>query len=199
MKPTKGYYTIDIPTKPYLKKYLQSLYGDPLTFSRDDYFGSTLTGYLQRKFYSQNEKELTYRKFDTFSTTLTVHMPAWWLTESHFGTDIPEDNIIFLNKHFENLFEEKLVTFTMSLGMANVNVKTALELFCKMHNIEIDVDITYDALKQKHYRGRKKSKKLYCVSVTPKVQFQTPAVVHQTVFETYNISSSPLSFSKPST
>ena len=169
-----GYYTIAVPTKPYLKKYLQSLYGKPMIFDRDNYFGTSLVGYLERKFFTRQSETISYRHFDEFTAALIISMPSWWIIRTHFATDIPTGNVIYINKHFEERFEEDLVKFCLVLQLGGVEVKQALETFCAMHEIELDVDMTFEAIKQKHYRARKKFKNLYCKSVTPKMKVIRP-------------------------
>src|SRR4051812_9454892 len=110
---SNGFYTIAIPTKPYLKKFLQSLYGTPTIFDRDNYFGTSLIGYLERKFFTRQSNSVSYRHFDNFTTPIVISMPSWWLGQTHFATDIPQGNVIYINKHFEERFEEDLVKFTM--------------------------------------------------------------------------------------
>lgn len=176
-----SYYTIGIPTKPYLKKYFQTLYGKPIVFDRDNYFGTSLTGYLERKFFTRQSADLKYRHFDNFCDVLIVHMPGWWLKQSHFATDIPVGNVIAINKHFEERFEEDLVKFVRVMQLAGIQIKSALEKFLEAHDIEVDEDITYDAIKKKHQRKREKFNKLYCKSVPSKLKVVKPS------FEAFDI------------
>lgn len=150
----KSHFGITIPTKPYLSKYLQSLYGSPIVFSTKNYFGTSLLGYLTTRMYFQAET-MTHQKFDSFNTFMSVQLPRHWLYQYKFKTQIPKCNIIYLNKHFEERFEEDLTRFCILYTQQGGQIKNALEAFCKNHSIEIDDDITYDALKQKEYRARK--------------------------------------------
>ena len=185
MEHLKGYYSIALPCKPYMKKYLQSLYGKPLIFDRENYFGTSLLGYLQRKFFTRQAASISYRHFDNFSDVIPVHMPGWWQKQTHFPTDIPDGNVIYINKHFEERFEEDLVKFVMSLAMVGVPIKISLEAFCQMHDITFDEDITYEAIKQKHYRAAKNFKKLYCKSVTKKMKVIAPSFSRDSIVSLY--------------
>lgn len=156
--PLKSHFGITIPTKPYLSKYLQSLYGSPIVFSTKNYFGTSLLGYLTTRMYFQAET-ITHQKFDSFNTFMNVHLPMHWLYQYKFKTQIPKCNVIYLNKHFEERFEEDLSRFCSMHAKQGMQIKDALELFCRIHSIEIDEDITYDALKQKEYRSRKEIQK----------------------------------------
>ena len=150
-----AHYSITIPTKPYLKKYIESLYGKPVVFTQDNYFGMSLTGFLNRKFFVRHNESITHKRFDEFSAGLQLYFPRWWITQSHFGTDLPKMNIIYLNKTFEERLEEDLSRHCIILDLIGIQIKDSIEDFCKMHCIEIDEDITMDALKKKEYRFRK--------------------------------------------
>ncbi|MBC7428908.1 MAG: hypothetical protein H7336_09875, partial [Bacteriovorax sp.] len=139
------HYSITIKTKPYLCNYLHSLYGNPIVFTQDNYFGMTVQGFLIRKFFKRHNNEITYRRFDKFDTDLNIFFPKWWKEQSHFGTHIPTMNIIYINKLFEKRFEEDLAKHCMLLDMCGVYTKKAIEDFCNMHNIEIDKDIKMNA------------------------------------------------------
>jgi hypothetical protein len=156
------YFSIEIPTKPYLKQYLESLYGDPITFSTDNYFGISLLGFLEKKFYRKQTEAITHRQVDRFTSPLKVLLPKWWLTKSDFGTEIPEKNIILLNKLFEERFEEDLCKHCLLFAAVGVEIKIVIEEFCRIHNIEIETHITAEALKKKEYRYRiSKQKEFY--------------------------------------
>lgn len=86
---------------------------------------------------------------------MDVHFPRYWAYQYKFKTQLPKCNIIYLNKHFEERFEEDLYKFCLVQTASGMQIKNALEAFCKLHHIEIEEDITYDALKQKEYRKRK--------------------------------------------
>jgi hypothetical protein len=83
----KGHFTLTIPTKPYLAKYLYTLFGRPIVFTTNNYFGTTLLGYLTTRIYMQNEAHFTYRKFDEFNTPLQVFLPSYWLRNYQYKTE----------------------------------------------------------------------------------------------------------------
>src|SRR5690349_15067300 len=104
----KDHFELVIPTKPYLAKFLQTRFGKlgkPIIFTTENYFGTTLLGFITTRNYRQNEAHISHRKFDEFNTPLSVYLPSYWLTNYKYKTEIPRVNIIYLNKHFEELFE----------------------------------------------------------------------------------------------
>lgn len=173
-----GYYTIALPTKPYIKKYLQSLYGSPLIFDRENFFGTSILGFLDKRFYTHQSTSLSYRHFDNFSAILVINMPGWWVKQASIMLHMTEGNMINLNKHFENRFEEDLVKFCIPLTVAGLEIKKSIELFCKIHDVKIgeesDDDITFDSILQKHKRKRKKLHKIYCKFEPPKKLIAKP-------------------------
>lgn len=158
MNPNHDYFPILIPTKRYIKKYLQSIYGKghakEIVINTSHYFGMAILGFLDRTYYAREKKELVHQKFDVFDANLTLKAPKWWLTQKKFGSDLTKQNIIYINKLFEERFEEDMSKFCALYHTVGVERKDALEEFCKLHDIEIDVDITMEAITKKEYRYR---------------------------------------------
>jgi hypothetical protein len=102
-------------------------------------------------------------KFDQFilivSSCLDVKNDKWEVAQV--------GNISYLNKHFEEKFEEELCRHCFLLNLFGIEIKEALEDFCKRQNIEIEEDITYEALKKKEYRERKKLEEKLSKAVLP--------------------------------
>lgn len=155
----KSHFGITIPTKPYLSKYLQALYGSPIVFTTRTYFGTSLLGYLNTRLYTQHES-LTFQKFNTFSCNLQVMLPNYWVNERKYMIYLTQTNIIYLNKHFEEKFEEDLYRFCLLQTSKGMQRQKTIELFCNLHNIELDQDISLDALIKKEFRQRKQVEKL---------------------------------------
>lgn len=152
----KDYFHFSFVTKPYLAKYLQTLYGSPIVFEIDNYFGTTLYAFLTKKVFYLKETKIEHRKFDQFTTKLDVYLPSYWLRNAKYRTDLTRENIIYINKHFEERFEEDLIKHCHVLSLFGIEFQEAMEDFCKQFDIEIDEDITFEALKKKEYRERKK-------------------------------------------
>lgn len=162
MKMLAGYFPISLPTKPYLKPYLETLYGNPVIINTQNTFGVIVHSLLTRPRRLHEKKEIiSYRVFDKFDTQMKVYLPKWWLEKYEVGHTLEEEQIISLNKFFEERFEEDLTTFCKLSIVYKVEIKKSLEDFCMRHRIEIEEHITYDALKQKEYRARKASEKMF--------------------------------------
>ncbi|MEJ7830818.1 MAG: hypothetical protein WKF91_21615 [Segetibacter sp.] len=152
----RKHFELTIPTKPYLKKYLQALYGEPLFFTINNHFGICIAAFLWRPIQFHHRKELLKIRTDKFEDKLTINLPMAFLTARQSGFYISDNHIITLNKLFENRFEEDLWRFCMAMNLRKRETKDAIEDFCYVYKISIDDDITFEALKKKEWRFRKK-------------------------------------------
>jgi hypothetical protein len=152
----ENFFALTLNTKPFLKKYLQSLYGSPIIFSSNNCLGVILIGLLERPYKPhKNTEAIQYRVFDKYDCPIEIFLPKTFLTKYRYGHTLSDQHVITLNKFFENMFEEDLGKEMVLAGVYKVKLKKAMEEFCFRHLISIEEDITYDALKQKAYRYRK--------------------------------------------
>jgi hypothetical protein len=159
----KKHFDLTIQTKPYLKKYFQTLYGDvkqgkEIFFSTDNLFGICIAAFLFRPLKFHHRKEMLRLRTDKFDAAMNIHLPITILTERRGGFEISDQHTITINKLFEQRFEEDLWKFCLIENIKDVETKDALEKFCDLYNIVIDEDITYEAIKKKEWRYRKKMK-----------------------------------------
>jgi hypothetical protein len=194
----RGYLKVTIATKPYLKKYLQKLYGNPLTFSADNHFGICISAFLFRPatpgksekhptgqgddqkpretskantafnapliYKVHDAPKILRQRVDTFDSFMDIYLPKGILThkdnEAYVkvkgGFEISDQHTIILNKLFETKFAEELWKMTTIMNILGIETKDALIEICNTYGIVIDDDITFDALKQKEFRYRKK-------------------------------------------
>ena len=180
-----GYYKITIATKPYLKKYLQSLYGSPLSFQQDREFGMTIAAYLERPLRMKDtppaapiilncgdtmaatsapaplvlirtqQSELTMR-LDRFDSLVQINISKRSFTRYSGGLEIKPAHVIVINQLFDKRFTEELYKKSMLLNLLGLSWIDAYKAFCDQYKIEIPEDITMDALKKKENRFRKK-------------------------------------------
>lgn len=151
----EGLFSVTIATKPYLKKYLQHLYGCPLVFSTNNYFGISLAAFLTSPLSFHESAEVLHCRTDKFTDTIEIWFPDNF-KQKRKSFSITDRHTITFNKLFENRFSEDLYKWC-DLGMIyQVEFKKSMQDFCWRHNIEIPEDITYDAIKQKEWRYREK-------------------------------------------
>lgn len=155
----QNHFSLIIYTKPYLKKYLQSLYGNPIIFDKDNLFGVTIAAFLEKPLDFHVTKEELRCRTDKYTEKLEIFLPKTILTKRRStGYDLSDANTITLNKFFETRFTEDLARWC-ELGMVyKVEFKKNIEDFCHRYKIELEYDITFDAIKKKEYRLREKRK-----------------------------------------
>jgi hypothetical protein len=184
LKPKK-YFKVTLATKPYIKKYLQHEYGDNIILGTDDDLGLLIGAGLEKKFYSNEKKELIHRAFDKYTTECTIYLPIHFLTEYRYGMNLSEKNTVYINKYLEKNFKRELLWYCYVLSLADIEYKTALLQFCNLRNIEIDVDITMDNLQQMNYRTRKKEEEK--LNNSPQsLSVLVPKILQGTFFENMN-------------
>jgi hypothetical protein len=160
-------------TKPYLKKYFEKLYGDPLIFTTNNFFGVVFASLLERPLELKQSPDKIRMRVDVYDVLMEVHCPMTFLTRNIYGFEVKGEHVISINKLFEERFDEDLFRYCFPFSLTNdIERKEALELFSNAYGLEIDVDITFDALQKKEYRFRKNQESLF-----PKVSTQKQANV----------------------
>ena len=157
-KPKKSV-TIQLPTKPYLKKYIQAQYGNPVNFSTKNYFGLTVAISLKKPLRSQDSPAAKRIRFDSFTSSINIKAAPSFLSHYDYDLSISENQALTVNKLIEAKFEEELYQFCTALHLVGIETKDALQAFCNKYNIEIEEDIAFDTLKKKEYRFRKEVEK----------------------------------------
>lgn len=154
MKP--GTLSIRITTKPYLAQFIKAQYGSPVVLSNREMFGTIVLSLLQKNVClhkNLNEKHISLRSFTTYFECLA---PYTYLKS--FGVDLEDDQIIQLNRYFDDEFERQLYQFVQFNIQGDIRYKgyaRALYAFCKMYGIHVGDHITFEALKKTEYRFRK--------------------------------------------
>lgn len=154
-------YAIRIPTKTYLRKYITAKNSLDLTYNST--LGTIILCLLDKKSHNINmnekamESRLQYMN-DRITFTTSIN------TLFYKGLVLTTDKIIAINRYMENAFLEDLHHWcTKDLpGKAIIDrgwirgIDLSIESFAKNYGIELDVDISYDALKKAEYRYRKR-------------------------------------------
>ncbi len=153
----QNYYALVIPTKPYLKEYLYTLYGNPIYFNHENYFRKVLEALLERPGRTHKYiKEILYANHLNYTDGLEVYLPR---KESPRKQTLSPNSIIAINNLFEERFNEDLHKHLELAAIYKVERKKAIEEFCYQHHITIEDQISFGALKKKADRFREKKKK----------------------------------------
>jgi hypothetical protein len=177
MNKTNRLYTICIPTKAYLKKYIQVEYGTivgtPIKLDYLTTLGTLILCLLENDDFSINmnnskkESRIQYMN-DEINFTAPLN------TMRYKGHSLSKDRIIAINRHIENEFIREL-SFYCKTNLKNrawrPGIKEAIYSFCEKYGIDVEIDVTFEALKksESRYRERKekKSKNISQTSVPP--------------------------------
>ncbi len=156
------YFTVTIPVKSYVRKYIQSRYPNPMVLSLTNYLGTVIYSYLD-KHKTPNlvrggaaRTEIRYR---LLTDHIKVLIPRSQVHKHLIGFSIPHIKAVLINNLFEEKISEDLHTYCVVYEKAGLPRRKAIEDFCDDNNIEIDLDITYQAFKKAEYRHRKTLKK----------------------------------------
>jgi hypothetical protein len=166
MSTNPGHYTLNIPTKPYLAKFIARKYGDPIILSNHNLFGNIVFSLLQKEICTHFNLKKKHVRFRSFTDHLVCKAPLRYT--SSYGVDLTDDHIIQLNRYFENEFEESLhhhVKLSIKQEGRYKGYESALEAFAFDNGIVLEHHIAMDALKKMEYRFRKKKENILANSV----------------------------------
>lgn len=150
------YFTVTLPTKAYLKKYIEVLYGSPVVFNTNSFLGKVIALALDKSVYPEVNRTIIYKSFDRYDKMLHISLPRVWLEKYYYGTDIHPKKAVYINKLIEDKFNEELFQYCQLLDILNIERKDALLDFCLKYNLEIDEDITFETIKKMEFRFRQK-------------------------------------------
>jgi hypothetical protein len=159
-------YTVLLPTKAYLCRYVLTLYGqgtetvmiDPSTSFGDliiTKMASTLNCNLKPADYTAAISKM--------STALSLQLPAQWFRKLPLQGARPYDatikltphQVIRINRHLQNDFEQDLCDIVARAhNFMGIERQVAIECFAHNHGIRLEEDISFEALKKMEYRYR---------------------------------------------
>lgn len=120
-----------------------------------------MAAYLEKPLEFHHTKEQLRCRTDKYSEPLQIHLHKSILTKRRgLGFDISDASTISINKFFETRFNEDLKKWCELGTIYKVEYKKNIEDFCMRHRIELEYDITFEAIKKKEYRFRKKSEEI---------------------------------------
>lgn len=150
------FFTLRLPVKKYIQKYLTTLYGPTIPATMDTDIGfvvlNTMASRIEGKVARGYNKE--FSNFKSAIVTFTVPFHYFYLTKKELSIH----TCILLNRYFETKFLDELSSFISMRGIkGNGGYCKAIEEFASFYNIEIEEDISFDGLKKKEYRHRNKA------------------------------------------
>jgi hypothetical protein len=148
--------TVTLRCKPYLAKFVHSVYGSPLAADSNSLLGSYIYLCLSKNMYEN--RHLYHHKRAIPQSSIQIKISKWQFNS--IGFHIPEDKAISINSFIEKTFTEHLYNWCFVHTKKEVRFKgydDQIRSFAAHHNIVLDddnQDISFDALKKKEYRYR---------------------------------------------
>lgn len=148
-------YHLSVPTKAYIRKYFTVLYGHPIQLTHANDFGDTiLTKMISRPLCQVNKRVLNLSDRD-YNDTLRFQLPADFFYR--LETELTEQQVYNINRYLENCFKTDMLMVVCCAAFFGVEIRTSIEGFAKRYHIELEEDISYEALQKCYYRYRKSS------------------------------------------
>lgn len=145
-----------------MRKYIEVRYRQPMVISLNNYLGAVIYSYLELPNSSNRLKAnsaIIAGRYRLLTDYIRILIPRHQVHRANIGLCIPYANAVLVNNLFEEKIAEDMHTYCKSYGMCSKTQHQAIEDFCTHHNIDIDIDITYTALRKAEYRHKKKIEK----------------------------------------
>lgn len=172
-------YTVKIPTKPYLKKFVSKQYGLPFLIDYNSVFGMMLNTLLEKNNYRVLPLECRDKKLHSFTASIDIQKPSSYFLNYRNTLNPNSNSIILINRFLEILFTQELHHYCQKNIQQNTRYpgyQEAIQSYVQKMDIEIPEDITLDALIKAQYRYRKKLEEKSESFVLPKITGINPTL-----------------------
>lgn len=146
-------FTFILPSKTHIKKFITSTHGDPIKLDLKTDIGfvilNTLASRLDGKMSRGNIDLWQNRYIDKIIFKIPFHYLS--ITKR----ELTPATFILLNRYFENQFEKELTRFIDKSLSAGSTIKKGIENFMDQYGIDLEHDISYEAVKKAEWRNRK--------------------------------------------
>ncbi|HEU4574614.1 MAG TPA: hypothetical protein VFS36_06390 [Chitinophagaceae bacterium] len=163
-------YSVIIPTKTYLRKYIYCEHGFPLEINYNSTLGTLILCMLEKEVFtvkmSEAKKDMRIQYMnDQLEFTASLN------TMHYKGSGLSKDKIIAINRYIENSFVEDLhrhCKYHIKETSWRPGIKDAIYAFAESYGIDVETDISFEALKKAEFRYKKRleEKKLQKTLVT---------------------------------
>lgn len=154
------YVKFSIAIKPYVKKYIEVKYPQPIKLSTKTTIGHILFSILEKHTNPFKEsKDILYIRYQLLSDRIIMLLPTNAAHIHHNEFKASEPKSILINNFFEKKIREELFSFCDLHSTLKLTQRQAIEVFCKNYNIQLGIDIKFDAMRQAEFRYRKSFKK----------------------------------------
>lgn len=150
----KGYVSVVIPTKPYLKAWILNELGETPLMNYKHHIGSKLVDLLE---YKRNWRPNEYAPHN-YPAQLKVYISRF-VFQNH-GCHLNETNIIRFNSYLEEYFKSMVHWKLDVFVLLTENLDASMELLRDQLKLDEEV-FPYELLKKDYYRYRKKNGQLF--------------------------------------
>ena len=156
MKKMVKQFSVLIPTSVHIKKFLHKEYGNPIKIDCYTLMGIVIISLLEKQSFHVAMHEVDKKKkFSNYIVEVVCKAPLSMMKD--YGHCMSIDKVVQINRFYEKLFYEKLFLFVqhkLDKNKRKMGVQDAINEYCDIYGIDIDTDISYDAMKKAEYRNR---------------------------------------------
>lgn len=144
-KAEKRYWRVTMPTKKYLKKFIQFYNGEQPLLDNSTQFKAYAASMLS--FNTIRDKEYKPKNLFEMGHNAELTLLVSNRTFTHIGHTITFEKAMYINRMMAWEFSATLSLMVMNLHcVKKMPLQEALEKFCEVYGLEIDEDITMDNL-----------------------------------------------------
>ena len=136
-----------LPTHRYLKKFMDTEVGvsPDFTLTTENLYGLFLYNLLGHAQWKNGIRT-------TYNDQIKIIIPPGYVT--HNKHELTDSDIDYYNTFLYNQFNNEFINQMKLCDMFGLRHDKSIELFCARYKIELEVDITYEALKKRYQRYR---------------------------------------------
>jgi len=146
-------YTVTVPCKSYVKKYFTARYGEHIPLDHRDCFGDTILTKMISTPLARANKGVLHFQFKHHNAEIKFKVPTDFFFR--IETCLTPQQVYNINRYLENIFESELFLAIIIGHWYNVQQHKAIQSFCDKYKIELDEEISMDAMKKSFQRYKK--------------------------------------------
>ena len=145
------YLRVSIPTKTYLRKFIETYEGPAPVLDNSTLFRQVAFSFLEKSVI-RDENYKPKNLAETGHNDKLIMLVSE-RTFSHVGHSISLEKAMYINNYIKSDFDTKL-TYSILLQTITKHktIRKSAEFFCEAHGIEVDMDISLDNLVKKWHR-----------------------------------------------
>lgn len=147
------HFTFILPCKTHIKKFVTATLGAPIIVDLKTDTGFVILSTLTSRLEGKVPRGSIDHWEDRYKDKLTFRIPIHYFSISKKETS--PFTFVLLNRYFENLFEKEFNIFVGKKKNEGATIKKCIEDFLDQYGIDLEIDISFDAIKKSEWRYRK--------------------------------------------